>query len=75
LSGIGARVDSPRDGEEWSGIVAFRIEGKDPLRLVRAARQQGVAMAARGGRLRASPHFYNDSSDVARAVEVLASLP
>lgn len=75
LRSLGAMVDSPREAEEWSGIVAFRIEGKDPLGLVRAARTQGVALAARGGRLRASPHFYNDSSDVARAVDVLAGLP
>lgn len=74
LTTMGATIESPRGPGEWSGIVSFRLEGRDPLGLVRAARREGVALATRSGRLRASPHFYNDSADVARAVDVLASL-
>lgn len=68
---IGGEVASPRGPTEWSGIVSFSLPGRDPLQTVRSARRRGVALSARSGRLRASPHFYNNADDVQRMIEAI----
>jgi selenocysteine lyase/cysteine desulfurase len=60
----GARVLSPRGEGLSSGIVSF-LSGDEPAaETVSRLRMAGVFTAARGGGVRASPHFYNDADDL-----------
>jgi selenocysteine lyase/cysteine desulfurase len=52
--------------DDLSGIVALEKEGVDPNAVVRHLRGRGVAAACRRGRLRFSPHVYNNEDDLAR---------
>jgi len=68
---LGGVMASDRQRAHASSIVSFDLPGK-PLRLARrAARERGVAINLRAGRLRVSPHGYNNAEDVARLVDVL----
>jgi selenocysteine lyase/cysteine desulfurase len=42
--------------------------------MARALHQQKVVIAARHGRLRISPHFYNDDQDLMRLEKALKNL-
>jgi selenocysteine lyase/cysteine desulfurase len=68
---MGGVVASCRERDHASSIVSLDLPGK-PLRLARrAARERGVAINLRAGKLRISPHAYNNAEDVARLIEVL----
>jgi cysteine desulfurase / selenocysteine lyase len=58
----------PRD---LSGIVALEKPGTDPNAVVRSLRERGAAAACRRGRLRFSPHIYNNDDDMRRLREGL----
>ncbi len=58
--------------EDLSGIVALEKPGVDPNEVVRRLRSAGVAAACRRGRLRFSPHVYNNDEDLARLREGLS---
>lgn len=73
LTRIGLRVVSPREGDERSGIVSFEHPAADLLTVRRHLLDRHVALAARGGRLRASAHGYNTEDDVARLIDGLKS--
>lgn len=78
LTKIGAKIVSDRrpdhrGGQQRSGIVAFELPGKDPMALKRHAKQQDVIFGCRAGRLRISPHAYNNEEDLDRLVEALTS--
>lgn len=60
--------------EDVSGIVALEKAGTDPDLVVKALRLRGVAVACRRGRLRFSPHVYNNNDDFARLREGLAAV-
>ena len=45
------------------GLVAT-LPGRDVAEVSRSLREQRILVAARHGRLRVSPHFYNDESDL-----------
>jgi selenocysteine lyase/cysteine desulfurase len=57
--------------DDLSGIVALEREGFAPQDVVRAGRARGVALANRRGRVRVSPHVYNNEEDFERLAEVL----
>jgi cysteine desulfurase/selenocysteine lyase len=58
--------------EDLSGIVALERPGVDLDAAVRHLRTAGVAVACRRGRLRISPHVYNDDDDLERLRQGLA---
>jgi selenocysteine lyase/cysteine desulfurase len=64
---------SPRP-EDLSGIVALTCAGVDPDHAARTLRGRGVAVASRRGRLRVSPHVYNNDDDLRRLEEGLRDL-
>lgn len=78
LTAIGATIVSDRNvshrgGEQRSGIVSFELPGRDPMALKRHAMQQNVVFGCRAGRLRISPHAYNNEEDLDRLVEALTT--
>ncbi len=74
LEKLGLTVISPRNGEERSGIVSFELPGADLLAVRRHCLERGVALACRAGRIRVSPHGYNNYEDVERLIEALQPL-
>lgn len=71
LDAQGATLLSPRSPDERSGIVSFRWSDEDPKRTAARLRKAGVFCAVRRGGVRASPHFYNDASDLERLLRAL----
>lgn len=55
-----------------SPVVTAAFEGLDVSEMAGALRQGGVAVSARHGKLRVSPHFYNDENDLAALKEGIA---
>jgi selenocysteine lyase/cysteine desulfurase len=71
LQRVGARVASCRDGDRRSGIVGFELPGKDPAVVRSKCLASGIVLSCRAGRLRISPHAYNDESEIEKLIEVL----
>ena len=69
LAERGLTVVSPRAPGARSGILSFAHP--DPAGLFAHLEAGGVAASPRGGRIRLSPHFYNDAADVARFFTIL----
>lgn len=74
LDRAGFHVVSPRGEGERSGIVSFSGPWEDPKAWVRRLEERKIYVAARRGWLRASPHFYNQASQIDGLVEALAEL-
>jgi selenocysteine lyase/cysteine desulfurase len=66
LTGMGA--DAPDTGSQ---IVIAALPGRDVAEVVRGLRAHNVLAAARHGRLRLSPHFYNNEEDLDRLCDAL----
>jgi selenocysteine lyase/cysteine desulfurase len=60
------------DPDRWSGIVSLERPGRDSCELVRRAKEAGVAVNYRGGRIRVAPHFYNNTDDIDRFFAAVA---
>jgi cysteine desulfurase / selenocysteine lyase len=59
--------------EDLSGIVALEYPAVEPEAFVRTARADGVALACRRGRVRISPHVYNNADDLDRLAGALGT--
>ena len=73
LDDAGLEILSPRDDARRSGVVRFRIQGgrSEAERVLHDLFARDVVLDSRGDALRASPHFFNDESDLDRCVEEL----
>ena len=69
VRGIGVRVPEPH--LRAPHILSLAFKGGMPAGLVEGLASEGVYVAPRLGRMRISPHVYNDEADVDRFVEVL----
>ncbi|WP_300156195.1 aminotransferase class V-fold PLP-dependent enzyme [Solidesulfovibrio sp.] len=69
LASRGLGVASPLSGPERSGILAF--DHPDAPGLFKYFMDHGVAVSLRAGRIRLSPHCYNDASDAQRFLAAL----
>ena len=61
LRSLGADVNTDR-----TPIVTARLDGQDSASMAAALKQDRIIVSARQGRLRVSPHFYNNSDDLDR---------
>ena len=66
---LGIRVPEPH--LRAPHILSLAFEGKMPGGLVEGLASEGVYVAPRLGRMRVSPHVYNDEADADRFVEAL----
>jgi len=69
LRALGGIVD-----DSGSQVVAAQFPGRDIPALARELAARRVIVSARHGRLRVSPHFYNDESDLEKLARELRSL-
>lgn len=74
LAAIGATVLSDRSPKARSGIVAVHVDGPPIPLLAEQLRARGVAVSARAGGLRISPHGYNTEQDIDRLIRAVAEL-
>jgi selenocysteine lyase/cysteine desulfurase len=70
----GWRVHGSDRPEEVAGIVALERPGLDLDAVAMIFRDRGIALACRRGRLRISPHIYNNDDDLDRLGEALRSV-
>ncbi|MFD6157108.1 aminotransferase class V-fold PLP-dependent enzyme [Nocardia sp. NPDC060256] len=74
LTSIGATVLSDRSADGRSGIVAVHLDGPPIPLLAKRLQAEGIAVSARAGGLRISPHGYNNDEDIERLVDTVATL-
>ncbi len=67
----GHRVFGPSTPDQCSGIVSFTPANGEPGEIVERLRSRGVSVAARCGKIRISPHFYNTEEEIDRALALL----
>ena len=70
----GLEVVRPFDPQRVSGIVSFRIPGKEPGGLHKALMDRSVTCAVRGDAIRLSPHFYQAGNPVQEILAVIEDL-
>ncbi|MFI9504624.1 aminotransferase class V-fold PLP-dependent enzyme [Nocardia sp. NPDC052566] len=74
LSALGATVLSDRSTEGRSGIISVQVDGPPIPLLAKQLQSEGIAVSARAGGLRISPHGYNTDEDIDRLVDTVAKL-
>jgi selenocysteine lyase/cysteine desulfurase len=70
----GYHLFSSRENEEASGIVSFSSPQFSSEELNNRLKVEKIEVSPRCGKLRVSPHFYNNLSEIDRLLEVLPSL-
>ncbi|RJP17568.1 MAG: aminotransferase class V-fold PLP-dependent enzyme [Candidatus Abyssobacteria bacterium SURF_5] len=60
----GCEIMSPRDNDEWSGIVLLRLPKQDPYKLAEELREHLIMVHAMRGCLIMGFNFYNNEEDV-----------
>jgi len=71
LREIGAVIATDRPQGHQSGIVVFEMPGRDSQQLARHCFDRRILLRPRAGRLRISPHAYNNEEDIDRLIEAL----
>ena len=78
LRDLGMELASPTQAPQRSGIVSFRLPGDPEGRLLpdleRKLFAAGIYASVRRGGLRLSPHFYNNSEEIARVLETIKNV-
>ena len=74
LRALGADLLSPQEPIERSAIVAARFPSRDSASIARELKSKNVVASLRGDFLRFSPHFYNGSADIDKALETIAQV-
>jgi isopenicillin-N epimerase len=77
LAGVrGVQLWTSREADARVAVVSFQPGTLDPRRVLEALEADGIVAAMRGGTdrpgIRFSPHFYNDETDIERAVAAIA---
>jgi len=72
LKSRGLKIASPLDREERSGILYFIPPG-DATRCYLHLQKHNVMVSERNGKIRLSPHFYNNEDDVTHFFQALDS--
>lgn len=58
-------------GDGSSPIVIRDVTGREPAALAEHLQRNRIVVSARGGKLRVSPHFYNNDKDVERLLDTI----
>ncbi len=74
LQRLGADIASPKELHHRSGILAFTLPKGEPQSIKQKLFEQGVILNCRHGRLRLSPHVYNNTEDIEKLISALKSL-
>ena len=74
LRELGAEILSPANPSERSAIVAARFRGQDSAVIARELKNKNVVASLRRDFLRFSPHFYNGSADIDKALQIIAEV-
>jgi len=64
----GCEITSPREGDEWSGIVLIRLPKQDPYELEEQLREELIMVHAMRGCLITGINFYNNFEDIDRLI-------
>ena len=72
LIDLGAELFGPEDRAHQSGILSFDFPREDLSRVRQLCMDNRVVLSCRGGRLRISPHAYNNQDDLDRLLNVLS---
>ena len=71
LEELGAEIHGSSDVEHLSGITSFTIPNVDLAQLRSECMNIGVILSHRDGRLRISPHAYNNQEDLERLLNLI----
>ena len=74
LAEIGATVLTDRAEGHRSGIVSAHVDGPPVPLLAERLKSRGIAVSARSGGLRVSPHGYNTEEDIDRLIGALKEI-
>ena len=69
-----AEILPPQNTSERTSIVSARIPGADSRTIADHLKSQQIVVSARRDAVRFSPHLYNDSDDIARALDEIDRL-